>query len=185
MPYLIEQDTNLPRVIARGTNSEGDEFVETESVVHAEGDVVYEDDIAPAMLERLESGEEDHLSRIAKHISEEEAENIIAERNASAPLVPEHEAEAEVFKQDGQEVLSMEEKAESNPNGDYPQDEESAEGTPDEGEQLEDHTVPELKEIAADLDIEGVSSMNKAALIEAIEEAHADGGDDEDDDNDE
>jgi len=36
---------------------------------------------------------------------------------------------------------------------------------------LDDHTVPELKEIAAQYEIDGVASMNKAQLIEAIQAA--------------
>lgn len=38
---------------------------------------------------------------------------------------------------------------------------------------LEEHTVPELKEIAAEYEIDGAASMNKAQLIEAIQAAEA------------
>ena len=43
---------------------------------------------------------------------------------------------------------------------------------------LDDHTVPELKEIAAQYEIDGAASMNKAQLIEAIKAAE-DGNADE------
>lgn len=58
-----------------------------------------------------------------------------------------------------------------------PEDDEEGEPEPEpEPEQedekgLADHTVVELKEIAADLEIEGRSGMNKDELIEAIEDA--------------
>ena len=41
----------------------------------------------------------------------------------------------------------------------------------DEPKTLEDHTVAQLQEIAKDEEIEGYSSMKKAELIGAIEEA--------------
>lgn len=44
---------------------------------------------------------------------------------------------------------------------------------PDEVESLESHTVPELREMALDLGVTGVSSMNKAKLIRAIGQAQS------------
>lgn len=39
---------------------------------------------------------------------------------------------------------------------------------------LKDHKVPELKEMAAELDIDGFSDMKKADLVKAIEAAQSD-----------
>lgn len=44
-------------------------------------------------------------------------------------------------------------------------------GESDESKPLTDYNVPELREMAADLGIDGYSSMNKAPLIKAIKKA--------------
>lgn len=124
MPYVIEQDTNLPRVIAAGTGADGTEYQETESVVYPAGAVVFEKDIAPSMLDRLESGDEDHLSRIARHVSEDEAQSLLAEQRGGEAVIPEHEAEAEVLYQDGKDVLTKSEVVDLNLNGDVVAEEE-------------------------------------------------------------
>lgn len=41
------------------------------------------------------------------------------------------------------------------------------------GPDLNDYKVDELKELAAELDVEGAANMKKAELIEAIEKAQA------------
>ncbi len=164
MPYKVEDDTTLPRVLASGQDADGNEYVETESVVYRRGQVVYEDDLAPSVLDRLEEGDS-HLDSLLTHVSESEAEEI---RSASAAgvAVPEHEAEAEVLRQDGKEVAGKEEKIEI-------RDEKLAEVSGDSESDTEDMTVAELKERASELDIEGYSTMKKAELQEAVSEAEA------------
>lgn len=148
MPVLIEQDTNLPRVVASGTDPSGVEYSETESVVYRKGQVVYEDDLTPETVEALESGDED-LSRVARVISESEAEEIEAKQAGVEPVAPEHEAEAEVLSQDGKDVLTREEVVESNPNGDVePVEEEEVDLT--EGREAEDPESIRIKEVDAE-----------------------------------
>lgn len=120
MPYVAEQDVTLSRSIAVGTDPEGNEYHETESFVAPEGSVVNEDDLAPELRERVESGDDDRLSSLLRHVSESEAAKIRAEQEGGYARVPEHEAEAEVLYQDGQDVLSRDEVAELNQYGDPP-----------------------------------------------------------------
>lgn len=48
-----------------------------------------------------------------------------------------------------------------------------------DSDDLDSNTVPQLRALAKDLEVEGFSSMNKAQLVKAIEEAReADDGDD-------
>src|SRR3954469_16781207 len=101
MPYLAESDTTLPRVAASGTDAQGNEYSETESVVYPAGSIVYEDDIAPETVDRLEGGKDEHLSSLLTHISGDEARKLEAERAEQGPIAPEHEAEAEVLATDG------------------------------------------------------------------------------------
>jgi hypothetical protein len=148
MPVQIVQDTNLPRVIASGTDPDGVEYRETESVVYAAGQVVYEDDLTDEVLEALEDGDES-LSQVAKVISEEEADRILAEQaGVQQAVVPEHEAEAEVFAQDGKDVVTREEQVALNPNGDVVADEVEV---PDlsEGREAEDADSIRSKEVDA------------------------------------
>lgn len=217
MPYVIEKDTNLPRVIASGTGADGSSFEETESVPYPAGAVVFEKDIAPGMLERLESGDEDHLATIARHVSESEAQDILAERSGSVAVVAEHEAEAEVLYQDGKDVLTKSEVVDLNLNGDPAAEEEvidditeerepenpdslnseevdakrrgsgeapepipAAEDAAGAGDADDGKTVAELKSEAKELEIPGYSTMNKAALIDAIDTALAQDGDSSD-----
>ena len=153
MPYVAEKDVNLPRVIARGTDPEGNEFTETESVVYAQGAVIQDDDIADDVRERLESGDDDHLSSLVSHVSESEAQDLLAQQGGG-PVAPEHEAEAEVLYQDGQDVLTREEVVESNPNGDPPAVEEEV---PDmsEGRDSEDPESIRSTEVDAERRGEG------------------------------
>ena len=66
----------------------------------------------------MESGDNDHLNSLVRHVSESEAQRIVAEQSGGTVVAPEHEAEAEVLYQDGKDVLTREEVIESNPNGD-------------------------------------------------------------------
>ncbi|WP_036551098.1 HI1506-related protein [Neptunomonas japonica] len=59
------------------------------------------------------------------------------------------------------------------PEADQADNEEGAVGPDGVGAALKDMTVPQLKEIAAAGEIVGFASMNKAALIQAIEDARA------------
>lgn len=140
MPYVAEKDATLPREIARGSDPEGNEYTETESVVYPAGSVIQDDDLAPNVRERLESGDDDHLSSLVRHVSEKEAQKILAERSEGLAVAPEHEAEAEVLYQDGQDVLTREEVVETNPNGDPP---DAVEEAPDlsEGREADDESI--------------------------------------------
>lgn len=48
-----------------------------------------------------------------------------------------------------------------------------AASTPDDDQPLDEMTVPELKELAAEYDIAGAAQMKKADLVSAIETAEA------------
>ncbi len=171
MPVLIEQDTNLPRVVASGTDPNGVEYTETESVVYRKGQVVYEDDLTDAVVEALESGDED-LSRVARVISESEAEEIEAQQAGVEPVAPEHEAEAEVLAQDGKDVLTHEEVVESNPNGDVePVEEEEVDLT--EGREAEDAESIRIKEVDAKRRGDKPAPKAKAAAGESKAKAAA------------
>jgi hypothetical protein len=205
MPYYIEKDTNLKRVVAEGVDNSGNPFRETESVVYPTGAVVYEQDIAPETLDRLKNGDNDHLNSLVSYIDEDEAAKILAERGQTPPVAPEHEAEAEVLHQDGKAVLTREEVTESNPNGDAlqaedvldeevaKQDEEGrASADPDSlrvteiddkrrGDaaavqaEVEEKSVADLRKEAADLQVEGRSNMNREELEAAIVAARTEG----------
>lgn len=170
MPYKVEADTTLPRVIASGRDPEGNEYRETESASYSEGQVVYEEDLAPDIVERLEGGDE-HLSNLLTHISDDEAEKLRAAAAAGEPIAPEHEAEAEVLRQDGKEVLTRDEIVGANVTEDGP------------GSDLEGLTKAELSDRAQELGVEGYSSLNKAELLNAVREAEH--GDDEDEEGEE
>lgn len=118
MPYVAEQDVTVPRVIATGVDPEGREYQETESVVYPAGAVIDDDQIAPVTQQALDDGDE-HASSLLRHVSDSEADKIRAAQAAGA-VAPEHEAEAEVFSQEGKDVLTRDEVTSSNPNGDPP-----------------------------------------------------------------
>lgn len=147
MPYQAQADTSVPRVIARGEDAEGNEYVETESVVRVRGEVIDDSEIAPDVLERLENGDDDRLSGLLKQVSESEAKKIREEQGLEGVAVaPEHEAEAEVLAESGKDVLTHEEVVESNPNGDVPAEEEE-EDDPSEGREAREEDDPRIHEV--------------------------------------
>lgn len=179
MPYVIENDTTLPRVVASGTDSDGNEYSETERVSYSTGQVVYEDDIAPDFLERLESGDNEHLQSLVKHVSESEAQRLLAEQGGSDVVAPEHEAEAEVLSQDGKDVLTREEVVESNPNGDVVAEEEEE---PDlsEGREPEDDETIRSTEVDKERRGEGDAPEPKPAAKEKSKRSRSKKSDDKD-----
>lgn len=82
MPYQAEKDATIPRVIAEGKNDAGEVTATYESVTHAAGAVIYENDIAPHILRRLEEGD-DHLSTLLRYIDDNEAREILGQQSAA------------------------------------------------------------------------------------------------------
>jgi hypothetical protein len=145
MPYVVLKDTSVPRVIASGTDAEGREYVEEESATYGTGTVLGDEDVSPSVRERLDDGDE-HLGSLLKHVSDSEAEKLRAEQAQSQPRIPEHEAEAEVLAQDGQDVLTRDEVTELNLNGD-PEAAEEVEDDASEGREAEDPDAVRIKEV--------------------------------------
>lgn len=81
MPYEVLADTSIPKVIAIGTG--GHEI--RESIVHAAGDVIGDDAVAPEIKERLEDGD-DRTSRLLRHVSQDEAADIQKKSGQTADL---------------------------------------------------------------------------------------------------
>lgn len=79
MPYQAEKDATITRVIASGTNAAGEATATYESVTYAAGAVLYENDIAPHIVRRLEEGD-DHLSTLLRYIDDAEAREILAQQ---------------------------------------------------------------------------------------------------------
>jgi hypothetical protein len=173
VPYVAEQDVTVPRVIASGQNADGSTFYETDSVTYGEGAVVSDDQIAPDVLDRLESGDDEHLSSLLRHVSESEAKEIRASQAEAQGIAPEHEAEAEVLRQDGRDVLDRDQVIESNPNGDPEGADEAATSSGSGSSEGDGPTKDELADRAAELGVKGRSSMNKDELADAIASAEA------------
>lgn len=206
MPYVAEADVTLPRTIAVGQAPDGSEYQETESVTYGKGQVIDDDQVTSDVRRRVDDGD-DHLSSLVRHVSDSEAKKIRDEQAGRTARVPEHEAEAEVFHQNGDDVLTRKEVVDLNQYGDPPVVEEEtpdlSEGREAEGEEgdirvhevddrrrgdapapegreaasergsSKEATRDELQERAAELDIEGRSSMNKKELSAAVAEAES------------
>lgn len=138
MPYQAEQDVTIPKVI--GTRmGPGDKRIELkESINYSTGVIVLEKDIDPAVLSRLEAGD-DHLSTLLRYVDPAEARAIMAEQVAAF----------ESQSTNGEEVLHNEERlagdgptadpsvvVETGPGYEEPAVEENAE-TPAEGTHVE------------------------------------------------
>lgn len=101
MPYQAESDTTIPRVIGRRANAVGERVAVYESVNYATGAVIFEEDIAPHVLRRLEEGD-DHLSSLLRYVDEAEAQNILAAQSGGSRPAP----ETEVLRQEDQTLGS-------------------------------------------------------------------------------
>lgn len=80
MPYQAEKDATIPKVIATGVDDRGEATATYESITYATGAVIFETDIAPHVLSRLEDGSDDRLSAMLRFVDESEARRILAEQ---------------------------------------------------------------------------------------------------------
>lgn len=92
MPYQANRDATIPKVIGTTRNAENEKVAHYESVTYPEGSVVFEQDIAPHVLRRLEDGD-DHLSSLLRYIDEAEARQILGQQAQDAASEPVDEGE--------------------------------------------------------------------------------------------
>jgi len=99
--YQVKVDVSLPRAIREvETLVNGEKLYETEGRNYAAGSFVNAADITPPLREKAENGELDHLlTAVDQPPADTEPGAVIAE----------HEAEAQVFIEDGKKVLNKEE----------------------------------------------------------------------------
>jgi hypothetical protein len=110
MPFLLKKGTVVPRSMGTFTDASGQEHHDTEGVPYREGEVVFEEDVSPPVLERIQQGS-DWLDRIYQEVSDKEANDILGQQG-KARRIPEHATEASVLVEAGEDVLSQEEKHE-------------------------------------------------------------------------
>jgi hypothetical protein len=92
MPYQAERDATISKVIGTSRNAEGEKVAHYESVTYPAGSVVFEQNIAPHVLRRLEHGD-DHLSSLLSYIDEAEARQLMGEQIQAAASQPVGEEE--------------------------------------------------------------------------------------------
>ena len=92
MPYQANRDATISKVIGTMRNAEGEKVAHYESVTYPEGAIVFEQDIAPHVLRRLEEGD-DHLSSLLRYVDEAEARRILGSQIQDAASEPVDEGE--------------------------------------------------------------------------------------------
>lgn len=93
MPYQAEQDVTVPRCIGHREIPGTSERVELkESVNYPTGAVIFEKDMTPDVLTRLEQGD-DHLSTLLRYIDAAEAQQILGRQVQAVASRPSEETE--------------------------------------------------------------------------------------------
>lgn len=179
MPYQAERDATIPKVIGKTRNPDGERVAHYESVTYSAGAIIFEEDIAPHVLRRLEEGD-DHVSSLLRYVDEAEARKILREQAQEAASQPSGE----------REILHQEERLGSSPSvepetevADAPPYEAPPTSGATDGEQVvtEDQTVgqgtggTEEDESTAEEEPEGTSEPD----ADSSGDTNADGGDEQ------
>lgn len=88
MPYQANQDVTIPKIVGSRPVAGGKRIGLKESINYVTGAVVFEKDIAPDVLARLENGSDDHLATLLTYVDPSEARAILdqqAQEFASQP----------------------------------------------------------------------------------------------------
>lgn len=88
MPYQANQDVTIPKIIGSRPVAGGKRIGLKESINYVTGAVIFEKDIAPDVLARLENGSDDHLATLLTYVDPSEARAILdqqAQQFASQP----------------------------------------------------------------------------------------------------
>lgn len=145
--YRVKADVSLPRAIREVEELvNGQKLYETVGVSYNEGDVVLAEDITPPLREKAENGGLDHL---LEPISRKEYDE--AKEGQADIYIPEHEAEREVLKDAGHQVLGRDQVIELASAGadDAKKAQEDAKGDgADERPNLKLPEVPSLAEVS-------------------------------------
>lgn len=92
MPYQANRDATIPKIIGTTRNAEGERVAHYESVTYPAEAVVFEKEIAPHVLRRLEEGD-DRLSSLLRYIDPAEAQQILGEQVQEVASLPSGEEE--------------------------------------------------------------------------------------------
>lgn len=110
MPFQLKKGTAVPRSMGTFTDASGQEHHDTEGVPYREGEIVWEDEVTPPLLERIQDENDAWTNAIYESVSEEEANEYLAAHGRAPRAIPEHSNEATVLAEAGRDVLTSEEK---------------------------------------------------------------------------